>query len=187
MIYLISTSITLGYKSGIVSLLGVVAGFFIYMLGAVFGITKFIAKSEMAYQFLILIGSAYFFYLFFKTIKNRNHFIHLSEKPIKNGYLPLFINGLLTNLFNPKIALLYISLLPQFVNQNSIHIFEQSLILGLSQIAISSCVNLLIVIFSAKLSFLFIAKNSKWQKYQKYFLASIFLLLAINMLSDIFK
>lgn len=100
----------------LISLGGVALGFVIYMLCAAFGITAFVVAVPYAYDALRLGGVAYLLYLAWQAIKpgGRAPF-HLRALP-RDGPRRLFLMGLLTNLLSPKIAVMYLSLLPQFIH-----------------------------------------------------------------------
>src|SRR5712672_1876292 len=116
MIYLISRSLTQGPAAGIVSLGGVALGFVFYMLCAAFGITALLLAVPFAYDALKLAGAAYLLWLAWQAIKPGG------RSPFQVKSLPadpprkLFLMGLMTNLLNPKVAVLYLSLLPQFID-----------------------------------------------------------------------
>src|SRR5438105_14404285 len=116
MIYLISRSITQGPSAGIVSLSGVALGFVFYMLCAAFGITALLFAIPYAYDALRFAGAAYLLWLAWQALKpgGRSPF---QVKTLKvDGPRKLFAMGFVTNLLNPKIAMLYLALLPQFID-----------------------------------------------------------------------
>src|SRR6201994_643459 len=141
MIYLISRSITQGPSAGIVSLGGVALGFVFYMLCAAFGITALLFAVPFAYDALRLAGAAYLLWLAWQALKpnGRSPF---QVKTLKvDGPRKLFAMGFVTNLLNPKIAMLYLALLPQVIDPSAGSVLAQSLVLGTIQTVISVSVN----------------------------------------------
>ncbi|MBM6593814.1 LysE family translocator [Microvirga pudoricolor] len=152
MIYLISRSICQGRLAGLVSLGGVAAGFVFYMLCAAFGITSLLFAVPYAYDALRLTGAAYMLYLAWQSVRpgGRSPF-QVRDLP-RDSHRKLFAMGLATNLLNPKIAMLYLSLLPQFIDPARGHVLEQSLLLGSAQIAISLSVNAIIALMAGSIA-----------------------------------
>ena len=146
MIYLISRSITQGPAAGMVSLGGVALGFLFYMLCAAFGITALLFAVPYAYDALRFAGAAYLLYLAWQAVKPDGRSPFEVRKLAIDGPRKLFVMGFVTNLLNPKIAMLYLALLPQFIDPGSGSVLAQSLVLGAIQIAISVSVNAIIAI-----------------------------------------
>ena len=116
MIYLISRSITQGPAAGIVSLGGVALGFVFYMLCAAFGITALLFAVPYAYDGLRIAGAIYLLWLAWQVLKpNGRSPFQVRELPVDSPR-KLFTMGLVTSLLNPKIAMLYLALLPQFID-----------------------------------------------------------------------
>ena len=116
MIYLISRSITQGPAAGIVSLGGVALGFVFYMLCAAFGITALLFAVPYAYDALRFAGAAYLLWLAWQAVKPNGRSPFQVRKLQVDGPRKLFAMGFVTNLLNPKIAMLYLALLPQFID-----------------------------------------------------------------------
>src|ERR1700684_2982701 len=116
MIYLISRSLTQGPAAGIVSLSGVALGFVFYMLCAAFGITALLLAVPYAYDALRLSGAAYLLWLAWQALKPNGRSPFQVRKLKVDGPRKLFAMGFVTNLLNPKIAMLYLALLPQFLD-----------------------------------------------------------------------
>ena len=134
MIYLISRSITQGVKAGMVSLGGVVLGLFFYVLCAAFGITALLFAVPYAYDAVRLAGAAYLLYLAWQAVKPNGRSPFEVRELDTDSPRKLFAMGLFTVLLNPKVAVLYLALLPQFIDPAQGSVLTQSLMLGLAQI-----------------------------------------------------
>lgn len=95
----------------------------------------------------------------------------------------LFTMGLVTNLLNPKIAVLYVSLLPQFIDPERGPVATQSLVLGATQIVIALSVNALIVVFAGALAASLAARPS-WLRAQRYLMSGVLGALALRLATD---
>ena len=89
--------------------------------------------------------------------------------------------GFVTNLLNPKIAVMYLSLLPQFISADRGSVLGQSLVLGATQIAMSITVNTLIVLLAGTIA-VFLASRPRWQLLQRWLMGSVLAGLATRML-----
>lgn len=183
MIYLISRSISQGPRAGLISLGGVALGFVFYMLCAAFGITVLVMAIPYAYDALRIAGALYLLYLAWQAIKPGG------RSPLQVRQLPqdspqrLFAMGLLTNLLNPKAAVLYLSLLPQFIVPDHGSVLAQSLALGFTQIAISVVVNALIALMAGSIA-AFLAARPTWLMLQRWLMATVLAGLAVRMAFD---
>lgn len=183
MIYLVSRSISQGHLAGLISLCGVVLGFVIYMLCATFGITALLFAVPYAYDALRFGGAAYLLYLAWQSLRpgGRSPFqVHelASDRPRK-----LFAMGFLTSLLNPKIAMFYLALLPQFIDPAAGSVLAQSLMLGGIQIVISGSVNALIV-FTAGGIALFLRTRPLWSVVQRWLMGTVLAGLAVKMATE---
>lgn len=183
MAYLVSRSICQGRTAGLISLAGVALGFVTYMLLAAFGITALVFAVPYAYDALRLAGAAYLGWLAWNALKPGG------RSPFEVRDLPpdsprrLFAMGLLTNLLNPKIAALYLSLLPQFVDASQGDILGQTLLLGTAQIAISVTVNALIVLAAGAVA-AFLTGRPLWMAVQRWLMGTVLAVLAVRMAFD---
>lgn len=183
MVYLISRSICQGRRAGVISLLGVVAGFGVHMLAAAVGLTALFMAVPLAYEVLKWAGAAYLLLLAWQAVKPG------ARSPFEARHLPddsprrLFLMGFVTNLLNPKIAVFYLSIFPQFVSPVQGSVFAQSLQLGCTQIAVSFCVNLLIVLSAGSLAAWF-ARHPRRLAAQRYVMGFVLAGLAVRLAAE---
>jgi threonine/homoserine/homoserine lactone efflux protein len=95
----------------------------------------------------------------------------------------LFTMGLVTNLLNPKIAVLYMALLPQFIDPDRGSVAVQSLVLGATQIVIALTVNAGIVLVAGSLA-AFLARRPGWLRVQRYLRGGVLGALAVHLATD---
>jgi threonine/homoserine/homoserine lactone efflux protein len=91
--------------------------------------------------------------------------------------------GLMTNLLNPKTAMLYLSLLPQFIEPQRGHVLAQSLILGVTQIGVSVSVNATIAVMAGSIA-AFLAGRPLWLVVQRYLMGTVLAGLALRMATE---
>ena len=179
MIYLISRSITQGHLAGLISLGGVALGFVFYMLCAAFGITALLFAVPYAYDVLRLAGAAYLLWLAWQALKPNGRSPFQVRKLQVDGPKKLFAMGFVTNLLNPKIAMLYLALLPQFIDPAQA-VLTQSLVLGFIQIAISVSVNAMIALAAGSIA-LFLGTRPTWLLLQRWLMGTVLAGLAVKM------
>jgi threonine/homoserine/homoserine lactone efflux protein len=180
MIYLISRSIIQGRVAGLISLGGVALGFVFYMLCAAFGLTALVFAVPYAYDALRLTGAAYLLWLAWAALRpgGRSPF-EVKALPVDSPRR-LFAMGLLTNLLNPKIAMLYLSLLPQFIDLHAGSVLLQSLALGSTQIIISVTVNAAIAMMAGSIA-AFLKAHPSWALIQRWLMGTVLAGLAVRM------
>lgn len=183
MAYLVSRSICQGRVAGLVSLGGVALGFVTYMLCAAFGITALFLGVPYAYDSLRIAGTLYLAWLAWSALRpgGRSPFEvrHLpADRPFK-----LFAMGLFTNLLNPKIAMLYLALLPQFVVPDHGSVLVQTLVLGSVQIVISVGVNAMIALGAGSIAG-FLTDRPGWLKAQRWLMGGVLGGLSLRMALD---
>jgi threonine/homoserine/homoserine lactone efflux protein len=130
-LYVTSRSISQGTKGGIISALGIFTGCFVHIFAACLGLSIIIAKSAYAFQIIKLAGAGYLIYLGVRALLSKAPANPGNEKVNKAGYLKLFKQGVLTNALNPKVAIFFLSFLPQFINPASLHFRVDLFLLGI--------------------------------------------------------
>lgn len=180
MIYLVSRSISQGTGAGLVSLGGVALGFVFYMLSAAFGISALLLAVPFAYDALRFAGVAYLLYLAWQAVRPGGRSPFQVTAPPNDGPRRLFLMGLLTSILNPKIAVLYLSLLPQFIVPEKGSVLVQSLMLGSIQIVISVAVNAIIALAAGSVA-RFLTGRPVWAAIQRWLMGTVLAAFAIRM------
>lgn len=183
MVYLISRSLSQGPKAGLISLGGVAVGFLFYFFSAAFGITALLLAVPYAYDALRLAGALYLLYLAWQALRpgGRSPF-QVRELP-RDRPRKLFMMGLMTNLLNPKVAVLYLSLLPQFIDPEKGQVLSQLLVLGVTQISISLSVNAIIAVTAGSIA-VFLAGRPLWMLIQRWLMGTVLAALAVRMATE---
>lgn len=183
MVYLISRSICQGRTAGLISLGGVALGFVVYMLCAAFGITALLLAVPFAYDTIRMAGAVYLFWLAWQAVRPGG------RSPFEIRTLPedsprrLFVMGLLTNLLNPKIAVMYLSLLPQFIDPTKGSVLVQALVLGTVQIVLSLSVNAAIAVSAGAMA-TFLTRRPSFAMVQRWAMGTVLAGLAVRMASE---
>ena len=183
MIYLISRSICQGRTAGLISLGGVALGFVFYMLAAAFGITALLFAVPYAYDALRLAGAAYLAWLAWQAIRPGGRSPFQVRQLAADSPRKLFLMGLVTNLLNPKIAMMYLSFLPQFIDPTAGSIFLQSIVLGFTQIGVAVTGNATIAILTGSIA-VFLAQRPFWLVVQRWAMGTVLGALAVNMATE---
>ncbi|MFI7133366.1 LysE family translocator [Nonomuraea sp. NPDC050153] len=183
MVYLISRSIAQGRRAGLISLTGVFLGFTLYLTATCLGLTAVFAYVPAAYTALKLAGAAYLLWLAWNALKPGGTSAFQPRQLEPEPPRKLFGMGLLTCLLNPKIAILYLSLLPQFIDPSMGHVLLQSLALGSVQIVVATTVNGLIAISAGALA-AFLGSRPLWLRVQRYVTGTVLGVFAIHMATD---
>ncbi|RQQ66486.1 LysE family translocator [Burkholderia stagnalis] len=180
MIYLISRSICQGRRAGLLSLGGVALGFVFYMFCAAFGITALVMTVPYAYDALRMAGALYLSILAWQALQPGGRSAFQVRQLPPDSRRKLFTMGFVTNLANPKIAVMYLSLLPQFISPGHGSVLAQSLALGCVQIAVSVSVNALIATMAGSIS-AFLAGRPVWATVQRWLMGTVLAGLAVRI------
>lgn len=140
LMYLVSRSLTQGRLAGLTSLAGVVTGFFLYLLAASFGLAILFTTVPALFVAVKLAGAAYLLWLAISMLRKRGGVFRAAPGTV-HSRARLYAMGVATCLLNPKIALMYAALLPQFLDPARGDVWAQTVQLGLVQIVVATIVN----------------------------------------------
>ena len=120
LIYVLTKGISTGKKAGLISAIGVTLGIFVHTIFAALGLSVILKTSALAFMIVKIIGAGYLIYLGIKTLVSKDKLNLIKEKQISTR--KIFIQGLLSNTLNPKVALFFMAFLPQFIKTNGTEI-----------------------------------------------------------------
>ncbi|MEU8002585.1 LysE family translocator [Catellatospora sp. NPDC049111] len=183
MMYLVSRSITQGRRAGLISLAGVAAGFLVYLVATNLGLSALFVAVPSLYLAVKLAGAAYLGWLAFQALRPGGVSVFEPAALPPDSNRRLFTMGLITNLLNPKIAIMYLSLIPQFIDPAAGHVLAQGFLLGAVQIVVAVTVNGLIALAAGTIAGL-LSGRQVWLRVQRYLMGTVLGALAVRMATD---
>lgn len=133
-LYILGRSAAQGRAAGVISAVGIGVGAVIHTLLGAAGLTALVAASATAYQIVKWAGAAYLVYLGLTMIFSRANGPAQAARP-PQSLARVFRQGVLTNVLNPKVALFFLALIPQFIAPGADHPGLAFLALGLTFVA----------------------------------------------------
>lgn len=152
-----------------------------HVTSAAIGLTALFMAIPMGYEILKYLGAVYLLWLAWQAVKPG------ARSPLESQDFPLetpsqlWTMGFLTCALSPKVAIFYLSILPQFIEPQNGSVLMQSLVLGGVQAFIASLINLLIMLSAVTMAAWF-AKNKKWMTVQRYVMGSVLAALAVRLM-----
>ncbi|HCH1216178.1 LysE family translocator [Vibrio parahaemolyticus] len=162
-IYIVSNTMKGKLASGFKAAIGLSVGYFVHTLAACLGLSAIILSSAVAFSAVKWLGAAYLVYLGVQSLRSMwrgGSKIVISESVETNTNV--FIQGVIVSVLNPKVALFFLSFLPQFVDTSTGSASMQLLVLGLLFSALATLCN---VLYASVGSWVFSRSNS--QRYSR--------------------
>jgi threonine/homoserine/homoserine lactone efflux protein len=176
-IYLISRTLTQGRRAGYFSLIGVMAGVVVHLLAAALGLSALLLAVPAAFDAIKLAGAAYLLWLAWNTLRGGGFsFTPQPLDPVPDRVL--FRQSLTASVINPKVAVFYLSLFPQFVDPAGGNVLLQSLTLGVVHVTVSTLVDGSLVTVAGGLA-VWLGARPGWLRVQRWVLGVAFGVLAI--------
>jgi len=121
-LYTVTRTLQHGWRGGVAAALGISSGCIVHALAAALGLAAVLATSAMAFTVIKWIGAAYLLWLAWGMLRaaaadRGSHGGAASIGPASPG--KIFWQGFLTNVLNPKVALFFLALLPQFIDADA--------------------------------------------------------------------
>ncbi len=162
-IYIITKSLSEGKRAGVISALGISTGSVFHILSAAFGLSALILSFSYAFNIIKIIGALYLIYLGINMLMKKKEGLHVELYEKEEKSFTIYKQAILTNVLNPKVALFFMALLPQFVSVDSSSKIVSFLFLGSIFLFTGTLWCLIIAIFSSNMFEKFNKKDrSSW-------------------------
>ncbi len=146
--YVLARSLRGGRKEGVLSAAGTFLGGLVHVAAAALGLSAILAASAVAFETVRYAGAVYLIYLGYRMIRNRNQDVALDSAGKSGG---TFVQGVMTEVLNPKTALFFLSFIPQFVSIQQGQVALQFLVLGAISVTLNTCADVLVACFAGPL------------------------------------
>lgn len=180
-IYVLSRSAVGGRRKGIASAFGICTGILIHTLLAAFGLSAVLATSSVAFNIMKIIGAVYLVFMGVKAIFSDSSIFNSNPANNSETALKTYIQGILTNALNPKVALFFLALMPQFVSPDNAYGFLPFVILGLTFFTTSTVWCIILALVSSPISGL-LNKTQKIGNVANKVAGGIYILLGLKVL-----
>lgn len=180
-IYILSRTLAGGKRQGIASALGISAGILIHTLFVSLGLSALLASSPLAFRIVKYLGAAYLIVMGIRTLMTRSALLQDKKEDRAVSTPRVFVQGVLTNVLNPKVALFFLALLPQFVQADHSYGPLPFLLLGCTFFA-TSTLWCLAISFTAGLLHQWLVRTPRVQRVMTKLSGAVYLVLGLNLL-----
>jgi threonine/homoserine/homoserine lactone efflux protein len=184
LLYLLSRTLCQGRTAGLVSLAGTTSGFLFYAVSAALGLTAVFVAVPVLFDIVRWAGAAYLLWLAWDAVRPRGAGGLFARRDLPAARpMSLFRTGVVTSILNPKVALFYLALFPQFVDPSRGSVLAQSLLLAAIQIVIDAFIDSLFVLAAARAA-QWLAERPVWVTVQRWVLGGVFAGIAVKLAFD---
>jgi len=155
LLFILTKTISGGKRVGFAASLGVCTGAMFHVLIAAIGLSAILVTSAIAFTVVKVIGVAYLIYLAYQSFTSSGTHFEIDEKgrsPQSHSALKAFKQGVLIDVFNPKVAIFFMAFLPQFLREGHGSNASQLVLLGFVVILVAIVVEGVFVLFASRLS-----------------------------------
>lgn len=153
MVYMLARCIAQGRRAGMLAALGFNLGGYVHLMAAVLGLSAILATSSVAFSVVKWLGAAYLIYLGISALRSGAGPLVISADGLGNrNDRTILWQAFLSDVLNPKVAMFFLALLPQFVDTTGTHPTLQILALGVTVNMVALPINLLFVHFSSRVT-----------------------------------
>ncbi len=162
-LFTLDRSLSFGRRAGFVTAAGLLSGTCVLFVCAALGLTAVLQASRFAYGALKIAGAMYLAYLGIRTILAAPAEVRDVRRAGPHPPSPRhYLGGLTTELLNPKAAMFYVSVLPQFLDLHAGHVIAQLLLLGGLFVVFAACSLAMVVMSSTHIRSLLVRHPRYW-------------------------
>ena len=183
LLYLVSRTLCQGRRAGIVSLVGTSFGFVFHVFAAALGLSAIFLTVPLLYDAMRYVGAAYLLWLAWDALRPGGRALFSPRTLPPDPPARLFRLGVLTSVLNPKVAMFYLALFPQFIDATHGSVFLQGLTLGFLQIAINTAGDLCFVLAAGAIT-AWLARRPLWSTLQRWVLGIVLAGIALRLAVD---
>jgi len=186
MAYMLARTIAQGRKAGVLAAVGINVGAYVHVAAATLGLSAVLAASSIAFTAVKWLGACYLIWIGIQAITSKSGPLSIgagaSEKLDGRA---IFWQGFLSDVLNPKVAIFFLAFLPQFVDVNNptMTVTQQLLLLGVTSNVVAICINLLLVHF-ASVATNSLRKNENVVTWLHKTMGAVFVALGIRLASE---
>ena len=180
MVYMLARCIAQGRRAGVLAALGSNLGGYVHLTAAVLGLSTILATSSLAFNVVKWLGAGYLIYLGFGALRRNQGPLAISPDPTSRDGRSVFWQAFLSDALNPKVAIFFLALLPQFVDPKGSHPTLQIILLGVTVNMIALPTDILLVYFSAGLTKA-LRRNTSVSRWLQKGLGALFIVLGLRL------
>jgi len=173
--YVLARSLKGGRRDGMASTLGTAVGGMGHVLAAALGLSAILATSAFAFSLVKYAGAIYLIYLGLRTLLT-GETAHAVTAPIESTRR-ILLQGMLTEMLNPKTALFFLAFIPQFINPNG-SIVTQFIILGSISVTLNTTADLVVALFAGPIGQA-LRNNPRFRRGQQIFAGGALIALGV--------
>lgn len=179
MLYIASRSSAQGTIAGLVSSLGIGTGCLVHIVAAAFGLSALLMMSAVAFGVVKWVGVIYLIWLGIQLIRSGWR-VEQQTSLQKAGLRQIFLQGVLVNVFNPKVALFFIAFLPQFAHPASPSFIWEVLFLGLLFTFCGTLINACVAVLGGHFGNR-VGQNPAWRRWQQSVAGAVIMAMGVGL------
>ncbi len=178
--FILGQTVRGGRQSGFAAMFGIWAGAFGHVLMAAAGLSAILATSALAFSIVKWVGAGYLIWLGITALRSGGGSFVSSDIKISPEYFPIFKQGTIVALMNPKVAVFFLAFLPQFVVEGAGPVWAQLFLHGSLIIVVAALIEPPLVIAGEKLTSR-LRDNPRVGQWMDRSLGTVFFILGIRL------